>query len=209
MKNERELIARNHDFWKNTGHTELASPEFYARSEAILRAIGKVLLKKHFRVADIGCGNGRFTQIISNYCASITGYDLSSTLLALAQATHPLANGGYVATDLEKDDFKLGDLDIVFCLGIFSTLHDEAAIGRILAKVAEALPIGGILVSRDTISADETYKKAYDNGYYAVYRSFEEHMRLFAKAGFVLRKTIPVSNVGTLRNSFFILARTS
>lgn len=71
-------------------------------SEAVLQRVLAVLdLRPDMRVLDIGCGTGRFTRLVAERAAWVTGVDKSANMLAAAQrhGHGPKRNITYVRAD--------------------------------------------------------------------------------------------------------------
>ncbi len=89
---------------------------------------------------EIGCGDGRDAKEIIKRTPNYTGFDISSELIKLAQKHVP--NARFEVADLANYAFPQ-DLDIVFAFA--SLLHsDKTEVKNVLAKVYQALNIGGI-----------------------------------------------------------------
>lgn len=57
-------------------------------------------------VLDIGCGNGRHTDIMSNYCNFSIGLELSNELLKIAKITYKKMNSFYINSDAVHLPFR-------------------------------------------------------------------------------------------------------
>ncbi|MDO0937832.1 class I SAM-dependent methyltransferase [Streptomyces sp. DG2A-72] len=96
------------------------------------------------RVLDMGCGTGRDAGHLHKAGRTVTGADLSETMLAHARAQHP--GPAYVRADLHG--FDLGAFDAVVCLD--SSLlycHTNDQLDGFLASCRRALTPGGLLVA--------------------------------------------------------------
>ncbi len=96
------------------------------------------------RVADIGCGDGALTRLMTRLGARVTGIDPSEGQLARARAADPAGDEDYikgVAEDLPLPD---ASLDVAV---FFNSLHHVAVEhqARALAEAARALAPGGRL----------------------------------------------------------------
>jgi SAM-dependent methyltransferase len=96
------------------------------------------------RVADIGCGDGALTRLMTRLGAAVTGIEPSEGQLARARAAEPAGDEDYlqgVAEDLPLPD---ASLDVAM---FFNSLHHipVAHQARALAEAARALEPGGRL----------------------------------------------------------------
>ena len=96
------------------------------------------------RVADIGCGDGALTRLMTRLGARVTGVEPSADQLARARAAEPAGNEDYlqgVAEDLPLPD---ASLDVAV---FFNSLHHVpvAHQAQALQEAARALEPGGRL----------------------------------------------------------------
>ena len=112
----------------------------------------------------------------------------------------------YMKLDLDDDTWTINEEhNIVFLMGVLQTLHNHRTVKRAIAKIRQALCAGGILVTRESLAKGKSFVRAYEAGYYALYRSRPHHMKLFQ--GFTLEREILLSESLELRNSFFIFQK--
>lgn len=98
------------------------------------------------RVLDMGCGTGRDAARLHTAGRTVTGADLSETMLRYARRHHPGPH--YVRADLHGFDFGPSAFDAVVCLD--SSLlycHTNAQLDGFLASCRRALTPGGLLVA--------------------------------------------------------------
>ena len=96
------------------------------------------------KVADIGCGDGSLTRLMTRHGANVIGVECSKSQLASARAHKPAGNENYsegLGEDLSFEDAKL-DL-VVF----FNSLHHIALDkqDKALAEAARVLKPGGLV----------------------------------------------------------------
>lgn len=76
-------------------------------------------LPKGARVLDIGCGPGTFTQHFAAKGFSVTGIDLSTTMIEIARKKLPQVN--FRLMDMRHLDFSANSFDAIFCA--YSLIH--------------------------------------------------------------------------------------
>lgn len=70
-------------------------------------------LKKDSVVLDIGCGGGRLSTELNEYCKKVVGIDYSKNSIKFARKNNPRKNVEYLFMDGENLKFKDGIFDIV------------------------------------------------------------------------------------------------
>ncbi|MEU2062469.1 class I SAM-dependent methyltransferase [Streptomyces sp. NPDC013455] len=98
------------------------------------------------RVLDMGCGTGRDAAHLHGAGRSVTGADLSETMITHARAHHP--GPEYVHADLHGFDLGQGVFDAVVCLdSALLYCHTNDQLDAFLASCRRALAPGGLLVA--------------------------------------------------------------
>ncbi len=104
---------------------------------------------KHFKILDIGCGTGRHSRELAKRGYSVTGIDLSESLLNKAK--------GIAIKDGLNIDFQIQDaraltfsnefdLAIMLCEGAFPLMETDEMNYQILQNATKALKDGGKLI---------------------------------------------------------------
>ncbi len=99
---------------------------------------------KPTQVLEVGCGAGRFTEILLQFpAARVTSLDLSAAVEANQKNFPQNANHRVVQADIMQAPFEGGGVDMVICLGVIQhTPRPEAT----MAKLFEQVRPGGVLV---------------------------------------------------------------
>ena len=109
-----------------------------------LVSIDPLELKPGARVADLGCGSGVFTDLLSRQGYRAVGLDLSPKLIALGRAKYPAVE--FLEGDVEALPFPDESLDGVLLSGLVHHLPDPT---RCAAEVFRVLKRGGSFVAFD------------------------------------------------------------
>jgi 2-polyprenyl-3-methyl-5-hydroxy-6-metoxy-1,4-benzoquinol methylase len=101
------------------------------------------------RVLDVGCGVGRWSRLLASRGASVTGVDLSPTMIA--EATRRAAAGGLAARCrfVVQDSAVLevgGSFDLILCVTMLQHILDPRALRSALRRMALHLAPRGRLV---------------------------------------------------------------
>jgi SAM-dependent methyltransferase len=100
--------------------------------------------KKHAKILDLGCGNGRLCDFLKPKEVSYLGIDHNSQLLDLARKNFPEAR--FQLDDIM--DLKLEEeaFDNVFCIAAFHHIPTKKMRKKVLADVHRALKPDGLLI---------------------------------------------------------------
>lgn len=170
------------EYWRNATTTYLASPEYYDKQEkamyAVLSKLGSIN-----SALDIGCGDGRFTHIISQYCKGIKAIDISSELIEKAKASLSSKSISFaVETLLEAQSCQRYQL--ISCMGVTSGLIDNEVFLRTVDLLIASCRPGGYVLMKDSLSLGiEQHTQPNEENYVAVYRNINDYLNCFLSRG--------------------------
>jgi SAM-dependent methyltransferase len=195
-------------YWANATTTFLAPETIYQIQETKLRDILSRHAKGHF-AADIGCGKGRFTIIISEYFKFIEATDLNSHLINEARENaleKGIVNIAYSVERIEHPE-SLSTYDFVSCMGVTSGLVDDEIFIKSIWTLKAAMRSGAKLLLKETLSLS-TVEKIEWNGYRAVYRNLDSYLKAFQEAGLTLVEEVILAQDSEKKRvtSFFLFA---
>ena len=202
--------SSNHEmafqFWLKATSTFLAPESYYKHQEEKLTQILSLYAVGKF-AADIGCGNGRFTEIISKYFEFTEAIDINSKLINEAREhafKHNINNIAYSIESLEHVE-TLSTYDFVCCMGVTSGLIDDGIFNQSIWKLKTAMRASSILLMKDTLTLYESENVSW-NGYTALYRNVQLYKHAFKQAGLTLFDEQLISEDLTKQrvNSFFL-----
>ncbi|MDD4990327.1 MAG: class I SAM-dependent methyltransferase [Candidatus Pacebacteria bacterium] len=101
-------------------------------------------IKKGDRVLDLGCGNGRFVNIIKEKGGEYFGTDVSEKLIETAKRLHP--NGNFQTTEPLKLPFSEGYFDIIYLIAVFHHIPLKGFRLEFLKEAKRVLKPGGFLI---------------------------------------------------------------
>lgn len=173
-------------YWVKATSTFLAPEACYQEQENKLRDILSRHAKGRF-AADIGCGNGRFTQIISEYFEFTEATDPNELLISEARehaVRKGITNIAYSVERLEHAE-SLSTYDFVSCMSVTSDLVDDEVFIKSIWKLKAAMRPGAKLLLKETLNLSTTEMIEW-NGYTAVYRNARAYLQAFEAAGLAL-----------------------
>jgi len=135
--------------WKAFRRTQLDSHTHTTLSlDRARRCLGEEcwsLLNRQQRtdVLEVGCGAGRFTEVLLRTGAFVTSVDLSTAVEANQENFPPDEYHRILRADVRRLPFSPGHFDVVFCLGVIQHTPDPEAT---IEKLYEQVRPGGWLV---------------------------------------------------------------
>ena len=95
---------------------------------------------------EIGCGEGRFTELLCARCAPVLAVDISG--VALERARERLAHIPHVRFDRYdiRRDPALGAYDVVVCMDVMTEIYRPLAKRRAMRTAANCVANGGALL---------------------------------------------------------------
>ena len=165
--------------------TTLSKDRFYAGSRWRPEEL------KGARVLEVGCGAGRFTQILLDAGALVYAVDYSSAVDACFANNGPNSDLCVVQADLYRMPFRPGSFDFVFCYGVLQHTPDPHA--AFMSLVPFLQPGGHLAIDvyrRGWMVAP--YKSKY------LYRPITRHMSpdvLFRVVRWYIPKWLPVDTI--------------
>jgi SAM-dependent methyltransferase len=193
-------------YWMKASYTFLAPETYYKEQEKILRDI----LDRHGQgqfAIDIGCGNGRFTELFSDYFEFTEASDPRKQLICKARENAILkgiANIAYTVERLENVR-SLSSYDFVSCMGVTSRLIDDDVFLKAIWKLKAAMRPGAKLLVKETLSLSVPELIVWI-GYTAVYRNITAYIGAFEATGLTLveEQIIVQDDEKSRTNRFFV-----
>jgi SAM-dependent methyltransferase len=203
-----KLQAKSDAFWQRTDTTYLAAADYYDRQEAELRALIRDLPRAN-RIADIGCGDGRYTLVAREYADAVCGWDFSEKLIEQARRkADGLSDVTFAVGSFEETE-REGPFATVLCLGVFSAIFGDEAFSSAVRSLRSSISDGGYLITKDTLAVSGAFH-VEQGEYTAVYRSQEDYVRDIEGAGFTLRtRRELIKATGATQNSLYVFEATA
>lgn len=114
--------------------------------------------RERCEVLEVGCGAGRFTEILLSTAAFVTSVDLSVAVEANRENFPQNARHRVLQADVRQLPFERGQFDVVFCLGVVQhTPNPEETIQKLYEQVR---PGGWLVIDHYTRTLSEMTKAA-------------------------------------------------
>jgi SAM-dependent methyltransferase len=173
---------QSREYWRTAKTTFLTSPEFYDKQaqlyvDTFIPELGHLDL-----TIDLGCGNGRFTEMLSQVSNATIGVDVGPRLLTEARASamqKGLRGLAYVESALENYDLPSG-CSLISCTGVTCCLIDDDVFYSLCQRMDKALKSGGYLLLKDTLSMGPEDSYWEGGGYIGRYRTVERYFAHFS-----------------------------
>lgn len=97
------------------------------------------------RILDLGCGNGRLTQLFDRQKIDYVGVDTAAKMVEIAQKKYPQDNF-FIQKNPIKIDMPTDTFDLVFCLSVFHHVPSEQSRLKYLKEIHRVLKPNGRLI---------------------------------------------------------------
>lgn len=157
MKNSRlkDLIAGYYDAVADIYHIKHGTGLYgcqWGIERHYLPLIKRFIPEDSF-VLEIGCGTGRYTEILKKKVRHICGIDISPNMIEAAKKSNPDLDF-FIGDCEELGNFKSEEFDVVFGANTFSYYPDKK---RALASINRVLKRGGVFFDLDMNGACPLY----------------------------------------------------
>jgi len=201
----------NASFWDKVAEKyakdSIGDMEAYEQTRDRMRDI----LQPHHRVLEIGCGTGSTALELADCVDRYVGTDLSLKMIAIAQSklsSETPDNLRFAVHDAEM--VPSGTHDVILALNLFHLLPD---LEDVLAQLFDALPTGGMLISKTSLLGDGLWvipwvvpiARLFGKAPYVRSLGDAEMLDLLRGAGFTVTETI--SQAGTVPRLFCVATK--
>lgn len=160
MEDHDKNILVSRENWQNVVRNEVAHSTYYVKCENILRELASKYFDVQMTIIDLGCADGKFTEILSSFCNHATGYEYSLSMLERARQLRSSEKLSFYPIDLEKRDWSLPACQAALCMGVLTYIHEGSQVDYILEKVSNALKTGAgsLFITRESLSKTKTFR---------------------------------------------------
>lgn len=138
-------------------------------------------------ILELGCGGGRWCELLAAVTKRVVGVDLSSEAIRLAESSRERAG----LKNIEYHNSSIGEFepdgayDVVYLSGVALYVSDQA-LEACIRKFVPHLSRDAVFVVRDSLS-NRSHELLHPEGYSARYRTKKEVVNVFTTLGFELR----------------------
>lgn len=205
------------NFWKNDENKEFRiNPELVKRyfNKTLSLVFGKkdaekekiallpfINITKESKVLDLGCGNGRWADILVKRCAKYVGVDFSEGFIRAAQKRIKNENVKFIC--LPAQDYLIDEqYDSILAIGLITYMNDEE-IKKLSVNCKKMLKKGGRLILRNVVLENgQVYRRVFDRksnflrkllrkpDYQIIRRNMKEELSLFREFRLVYTQRI-------------------
>jgi len=178
-------VVGGYDRWASNYDT-IPNPLIAIEEGPVLEMVGDV---QGLRVLDLGCGTGRYSQLLSEQGAEVIAIDISSVMVEQARQKNKKTSFDLIRGSLYDICLVSSSFDLVVCA---LTLNHIECLDRMLSETTRVLKKGGTII----ISDFHPYWVVFGHGYTEFddesgqeYRIesfphlFEDYWRAFKKFG--------------------------
>ncbi len=189
MGKDREEIVNS--FWKNiyrdvadggyiSNDELLGQYRFLVEKKELIGFIERYILReRRCRALDIGCGNGRFTELMSNYFEQVDAIDISEDIIFKNIEKNRKSNCNYYNKSLEEFASKIDfDYDFIYIGGVLMYIEDDK-ISDTYKALSHILKRSGTLILRESVMTRERVDNISER-YIAFYRQYDDYSQFLS-----------------------------
>jgi 2-polyprenyl-3-methyl-5-hydroxy-6-metoxy-1,4-benzoquinol methylase len=210
LRHSRDAHRAARKYWSGCSCSLLASdPTYYDRQENVLRTRFMPTIGSHGTALDVGCGNGRFSMVISEWATKIDALDISPTLIKEGKR---VANEKKIKNiNFDVIDLELGlpskQYELIACMGVMSTLINEGPYLALCKYLADSLNQGGWLILKDTLSLELSGELINTVEYTTHYRNIDMYLGVMKKHGFNMYDEVLMAEESNRINKMYLMKK--
>ena len=162
-------------------YTITAAPYYVARRNLIVKSLKKIIHSKNLtKIADLGCGDGEYLNILHEEKREYTGIDISKAMLDLAAQRC----SRYSNVDFEYSETGIQngyDYDMVYIVAVLAHVDDNT-LKELLENAFDRMQKGGVLCICEQIAPHELEGNGWKR------RTFKRYVRELESTGFCINE---------------------
>jgi len=151
-------------------------------------------------ILEIGCGNGRMTDFMTDYFKTVYAIDISSEMIVQARERVPKKNVIFLVSDGESFEVPDNCIDIVFSWIVFQHFSTKKMVERNIQEIYRVLKPGGI--AKIQLRGKKSFGGLlrFLKWYYGVSFNKEEASKMISEFGFNI---LSVSGAGNREMEYY------
>ena len=149
-----EFKKQYNDFYRQGDFKSYSTPERFFISSLIR----KFRLKPGTKIIDVGCGTGKYSNLLTKFGMKTLGIDISDEAIRHAQDRYPQSR--FKVADVTQSDIEQNSYDVIFCSGL--SLFNEENLDTLLPFMDYLLKVlknSGLFIFVKTSSLTDTHSK--------------------------------------------------
>jgi SAM-dependent methyltransferase len=94
-------------------------------------------------IIDLGCGSGRFSDLLSQHCQFLVGVEITAEMLRIAKAEFSNSNIGFVLYDGLNLPIKEREADLLVSVNVLQYITDDGELEKVLKEIRRCLKPDG------------------------------------------------------------------
>ncbi|MFH0854451.1 MAG: class I SAM-dependent methyltransferase [bacterium] len=135
---------------------EFSKTRFYNWEE--IKNLADKYAKNGMRILDVGCGNGRLSELFSDKELNYFGIDNSEKLIEEAKKKLEI-RANFIIGDVLELPFRENEFDIIFCIAVLHHIPSKALRKKAMIEMGRVLKPGGILIMTNWNLWQDKYRK--------------------------------------------------
>ena len=133
-------------------------------------------------IIDFGCGSGRFSDLLSQYCQFLVGLEITPQMVEITKNESKNSNVGFVLYDGLNLPLKENKADLLVSINVFQYIMDDFELEKVLKEIRKCLKPQGELVCIEQVTKN---KKRWQ-------RDFKTYLDFFKQNNFKKTADYPI-----------------
>lgn len=150
----KEYKKQYNDFYRKGDFKSFSTPERFF----IFSLIRKFSLEPGTKIIDVGCGTGKYTNLLTKFGMKTLGIDISDEAIKHAQNRYPKSR--FKVADVTESDIEQNSYDVIFCSGL--SLFNEENLDTLLPFMDYLLKVlknNGLFIFVKTSSLTDSHSE--------------------------------------------------
>lgn len=158
------------------------------RKNIYIDILHKLALSKHIDniksdiILDLGCGTGRFSNMLAQKAKSLIGIDVTKEMLRMASSEVKYSNVDFILFDGINLPVKNKKIDLIITVWVMQYINNDSVFQKIVSELKRCLKLGGRILSIEQVCKSE---KGWQ-------RDHKEYLKFFRESNFRVLNAYPI-----------------